>query len=58
MSRRFVPGLLMGASASGIAYAARATPVWTVAAGISMALLVWFGPPAIEWIADLIDDLT
>jgi hypothetical protein len=55
---RFLPGLLLGASATGITWAAGASPLWTAVLGAGTALVVWFGPPAVDWIADLIDDLT
>ncbi|MCX5253553.1 hypothetical protein OOK27_05120 [Streptomyces canus] len=40
---RFTTGLLLGASASGIAYAVGASPLWTFLVGLVVAVLVWFG---------------
>lgn len=54
----FTTGLLLGASSAGIAWAAGASPLWTAVIGAGIALVVWFGARAIDWIADLIDDLT
>ena len=41
--KRFTAGLLLGATSSGIAYVCGASPLWTAAIGITVALLVWFG---------------
>jgi hypothetical protein len=40
---RFMTGLLLGASAAGIAYACSAPPLWVALIGITVAVLVWFG---------------
>lgn len=40
--KRFTTGLLLGAAASGIAYAAGASPAWTAVTGAVVAVLVWF----------------
>lgn len=54
---RFVLGVVFGACAYAIAWAAGA-PVWLAAViGVAVAALVWFGEAAIDAIADLIDDL-
>jgi hypothetical protein len=55
--KHFTAGLLLGASASGIAWAAGASPVSTAVIGGAVALLVWFGGRAVDFIADVIDDL-
>lgn len=39
----FTVGLLLGASASGIAYACGASLLWTFLIGLAVAVLVWFG---------------
>ena len=41
--KRFTTGLLLGAAASGIAYGAGASPLWTGLIGLTVAVLVWFG---------------
>jgi hypothetical protein len=41
--RRFVTGLLLGASAAGIAYACAAPLLWVAVVGVAVAVLVWFG---------------
>ncbi|WP_159050180.1 hypothetical protein [Streptomyces sp. MMG1533] len=43
MKARFTAGLLLGASASGIAYACSAPPLWVFLIGLIVAFLVWFG---------------
>lgn len=40
---RFLIGLLIGACAAAIAWAATSSPHWTAIAGITAAVLVWFG---------------
>lgn len=55
--KRFTTGLLFGASASGIAYAADASPLWTWGIGLAVALVIWFAEKAVEVIEDVIDDL-
>jgi hypothetical protein len=40
---RFTAGLLLGVSASGIAYACQASPLWVFLIGLIVAVLVWFG---------------
>lgn len=40
---RFVLGLVFGAAGSAIAYAAGASPYWTVGVGAVVACLIWFG---------------
>jgi hypothetical protein len=50
--------LLLGASASGIAWAAGASPLWTAVIGGGLAVLIWFGARAWDWITDLVDALT
>ena len=51
-------GLLLGASSAGIAYAAGASLLWTAVIGAGIAVLIWVGPRAIDWLADLYDALT
>ena len=50
---RFLTGLLLGASAAGITWAATENPTWTAIAGTAIAALVWFG----HLIIDALDDL-
>jgi hypothetical protein len=40
---RFLIGLLLGACAAGITWAASSSPHWTAVIGIAVAVLVWFG---------------
>ena len=40
---RFWIGLILGAAAAGITWAATGSPHWTVIAGVVVAVLVWFG---------------
>lgn len=54
---RFLAGLGIGTTAGGITYAASANAGWTAVAAIFGALLVWAGPSAFEFLADVIDDL-
>ena len=39
---RFALGLVFGAAGSGIAYAAGASPYWTVGVGVIVTCLIWF----------------
>lgn len=55
--KRFTAGLLLGSACSGIAYACGASPLWTGLIGAAVALLVWFGKHAVDFIGDVIDDL-
>lgn len=41
MRRRFLPGLLLGASAAGIAYACGASGLWIAVAGAWVAALAY-----------------
>lgn len=54
--KRFTAGLLLGATCSGIAYAAGASPLWTGLVGLAVAALIWFGKRAVEAITDTVDD--
>ena len=38
---RFVTGLIFGAACAGIAYAAGASPGWTVTVGLIAAAVLW-----------------
>jgi hypothetical protein len=40
---RFLIGLILGAAGSGVTWAATGSPQWTVLAGITVAVAVWFG---------------
>lgn len=53
---RFLAGLGLAAAASGITWGLSHSGLWTAVAGIAGALVVWVGPPAIEFAADVIDD--
>lgn len=55
--KRFVAGLALAGAASGITWGLMHSALWTAVAGITGALAVWVGPPAIEFAADVIDDL-
>lgn len=55
--KRFTAGLLLGSASSGIAYACGASPLWTGLIGAAVALVVWFGARAVDFIGDVVDDL-
>lgn len=55
--KRFTAGLLLGSTSSGIAYACGATPLWTALIGAAVALVVWFGKHAVDFIGDVLGDL-
>ena len=54
---RFLISLVVAALAAGVTYAATDSPGWASVAGVFGGLLVWAGPPAFEFLADVIDDL-
>lgn len=41
--KRFLLGLILGASGSGITWAITESPSWTALVGIVVAAVVWFG---------------
>lgn len=43
MMRRFLLGLGLGAAGSGITWAVSHHTYWTLAVGVLVAVLVWFG---------------
>lgn len=58
MKKRFATGVIFGASAYAIAWAAGAAPLWCWLIGAVVAVAVWFGARALEAASDAIDDLT
>jgi hypothetical protein len=52
---RFVLGLSAGALAAMVTYAIGQNPNWTTGIGTGVALLVWLGPDALDYIDDWLD---
>ena len=55
--KRFLAGILWGA-ALGTLVALPTSPLWGAIAGSVIAALIWFGPRAVNAIADFVDGLT
>lgn len=56
--KRFTVGLLLGSATYGIAWAAGASPLLSGVIGGAVAVICWFGKPALGAGADVFDDLT
>lgn len=55
---RFLVGLGAGCIGAGVMAAFEQPVLWVAVVGTALALIVWFGQFAVDFVCDLVDDLT